>query len=165
MKRIIILTLIFSLLLAGCQTEPAIQYNYTPPENIDDGIDVGTLGEVNIDAELIKKAVDDINRGKYNEVHSLLIFKNDKLVLEEYFTGHKYQWDAPNHHAELVSWDKDMMHACQSVTKSITSTCIGIAIDNGFIESSHQSISYIFCGGIFPNPAIKNTVGVIYVSI
>ena len=32
------------------------------------------------------------------------------------------------------------MHVCQSVTKSITSACIGIAIDKGFIENVHQSI-------------------------
>jgi CubicO group peptidase (beta-lactamase class C family) len=89
---------------------------------------------------LIEKAADEINRGKFKEVHSLLIFKDNRLVLEEYFQGHKYQWDAPDHHGELVTWDSSMEHVVQSVTKSITSTCIGIAIDMGFIESVHQSI-------------------------
>ena len=95
---------------------------------------------MNIDVQPIEKAVNEINRGKYKEVHSLLIFKDDKLVLEEYFPGHKYQWDAPGHHAELVAWDRDMMHVCQSVTKSIVGTCVGIAVDEGFIESVNQSI-------------------------
>jgi len=140
MKKAILLFSVLSLLFVSCQSEPSIQYTYRPPENIDDGFDVGTLDEVNIDSVLIEKAVNDINRGKYKEVHSILILKDDKLVLEEYFTGHKYQWDAPNHHGELVTWDQDMMHVCQSVTKSITSACIGIAIDEGFIESVHQSI-------------------------
>jgi CubicO group peptidase (beta-lactamase class C family) len=119
---------------------PSIPYTYQPPENINDGLDVGTLDEVSIDSELIEKAVNGINRGRYREVHSILIFKDDKLVLEEYFEGHEYQWDAPDHHGELVTWNRSMSHALQSVTKSITSTCIGIAIDNGFIESVHQSI-------------------------
>lgn len=143
MKKTILLISILSLLLvlfAGCESEPAIQYTYTPPENINDGLDVGTLNEVNIDSALVEKAVNDINRGKYKEVHSILIFKDNKLVLEEYFTGHKYQWDAPKHHGELVTWDRDMLHVIMSDTKSITSTCIGIAIDKGFIESVHQSI-------------------------
>jgi len=39
-----------------------------------------------------------------------------------------------------MTWDKDMLHVIMSDTKSITSTCIGIAIDKGFIESVHQSI-------------------------
>jgi len=138
-KAILIITVLL-LLLVSCQSEPAVQYIYQPPENINDGFDVGTLDEVNIDSALIEKAMNDINRGKFKEVHSLLIFKNNRLVLEEYFQGHKYQWDAPNHHGELVTWDRDMMHVCQSVTKSITSACIGIAIDEGFIESVHQSI-------------------------
>lgn len=141
MKKTILIVLILALLLiVSCQSEPAVQYIYQPPENINDGFDVGTLDEVNIDSALIEKAMNDINRGKFKEVHSLLIFKDNRLVLEEYFQGHKYQWDAPNHHGELVTWDRDMMHVCQSVTKSITSACIGIAIDEGFIESVHQSI-------------------------
>ncbi len=121
-------------------SKPSIQYTYQPPDNINDGIDVGTLGEVGIDSELIERAVNDINRGKYKEVHSILIFKDGKLVLEEYFEGHKYQWDAPNHHGELVAWNRSMLHCVHSVTKSVTSACIGIAIDKGFIESVHESI-------------------------
>jgi CubicO group peptidase (beta-lactamase class C family) len=141
-KAILLISIlsILSLLIVSCQLEPSSQYTYQPPENINDGLDVGSLQEVNIDATLVEEAVNDINRGKYKEVHSMLIFKDDKLVLEEYFTGHIYQWDAPNHHGELVTWDRDMLHVIMSVTKSITSTCIGIAIDEGFIESVHQSI-------------------------
>jgi len=126
--------------LAITLSEPSIPYTYEPPENINDGLEVGTLEEVNIDSELIEEAVNGINRGKYREVHSILVFKDGKLALEEYFEGHKYQWDAPDHHGELVTWNRSMSHVLQSVTKSITSTCIGIAIDKGFIESVHQSI-------------------------
>jgi len=126
--------------LAITLSKPSIPHTYPPPEDINDGLDVGTLDEVNIDLELIEKAVDGINRGEYREVHSVLIFKDDKLVLEEYFRGHRYQWDAPNHHGELVTWNRTMLHDIKSDTKSITSICIGIAIDEGFIESVDQSI-------------------------
>ncbi|MDP8205372.1 MAG: serine hydrolase [Candidatus Electryonea clarkiae] len=120
--------------------EPARQYAYQPPDNINDGFDVGTLAEVNSDSTLIVKAVNEIRHGNYKEVHSLLIFKDNNLVLEEYFWGHKYKWDGVNHHGKLAKWDRDMLHSNMSVSKSITSTGIGIAIDNGFIESVHQSI-------------------------
>jgi len=76
----------------------------------------------------------------YGEVHSMLIFKDNKLVFEEYLQGHKYQWDAPYHHGEWTIWNRKMLHGVKSVTKSITSTCIGIAIEHGFIKSVHQSI-------------------------
>jgi CubicO group peptidase (beta-lactamase class C family) len=125
MKKAVLLVSILSLFIVGCKSYPTSQYTYRPPEDINDGFDVGSLGEVNIDSELIERAVNDINRGKYKEVHSM---------------GHKYQWDAPEHHGELVTWDRDMLHKIMSDTKSITSTCIGIAIDKGFIENVHQSI-------------------------
>ena len=70
----------------------------------------------------------------------MLIFKDGKLVFEEYFKGHKFKYDTTNHHGELVTWDGTMLHNIMSVTKSITSACIGIAVDHGFIESVHQSI-------------------------
>ncbi|MFC1871617.1 serine hydrolase domain-containing protein [Chloroflexota bacterium] len=141
MKKAILLILFLSLLLiVGCQSEPTNPYTYQPPENISDGLDVSTIEEVNIDSELMEKVVNEINRGKYDEVHSLLIIKDNKLAFEEYFQGHIFQWDAPKAHGELVNWDKSLEHMVMSVTKSFTSICIGIAIDEGFIGSVHQSI-------------------------
>ena len=70
----------------------------------------------------------------------MLIFKNEKLVLEEYFPGHEYNWSSENYHGRWVIWNNSMRHPMMSVSKSIISACIGIAIDQGFIESVHQSI-------------------------
>jgi CubicO group peptidase (beta-lactamase class C family) len=140
MKKLTLIITILFLLIIACGLEPSSQYNYQPPENINDGLSVGTLDEVNIDTELIDKAVNAINRGKYKDVHSMLIFKDGKLVFEEYSTGYTYQWDGPDYHGEPVTWDRDMLHCVHSVTKSITSACIGIAVDKGLIQSVHQSI-------------------------
>lgn len=116
------------------------EYNYQPPENINDGFEVGSLDEMNIDSMLIEKAVKEIRCGMYPEVHSMLIFKDDKLVFEEYFTGHEYKWGSGNYHGDLVTWNRSMLHHIHSDAKSITSACIGIAIDLGFIESVDESI-------------------------
>ena len=117
-----------------------IDYNFRIPEQTNDGLVVGEAWESGLDTNYLIKAVEDIRKGKFNEVHSMLIYKNDKLVFEEYFEGHKYQWDAKNYHGELVQWDRTMKHPVMSCTKSVTSACIGIAIDKGFIKSVHQSI-------------------------
>ena len=66
---------------------PSGSNTYTEPEALEDGINVGSLKEVNIDSTLIIEAVNRIGRGKYNEVHSMLIYKDNKLVFEEYFDG------------------------------------------------------------------------------
>lgn len=139
-EYIISIILVLPLIFVGCKCEHTLQYFYHLPEYINDGFEVGSLEEVNIDSVLLKKAVDKINRGKYGEVHSMVIFKDNKLVFEEYFLGHRYKYDGANHHGEWISWDKSTLHGVKSVSKSITSTCIGIAIDKGFIESVHQSI-------------------------
>lgn len=140
MKRTILLISILLLLIVGCAREPSSQYTYSPPENINDGFEVGSLAEVNVDPALPEKAVNDIRRGKYREVHSILVFKDGKLVFEEYFDGHVFNYDSTNHHGELVTFDGTMLHDVMSVTKSITSICIGIAVDKGFIKSVDESI-------------------------
>ena len=70
----------------------------------------------------------------------MLIVKDNQLVLEEYFPGHDFQWDAPGYHGRLVAWDRDELHTVMSAGKSMTSASIGLAIEHGFIESVHQSI-------------------------
>ena len=140
MKRTIFLIFSLSLLFVSCKQDAARQYNYHPPENINDGFEVGTLGEVDIDSALIVQAVDSIYQGKYKEVHAILIVRDGKLVFEEYFEGYEFDYDSTDHHGESVVWDRMSLHSIMSVTKSITSACIGIAIDNGFIKSVHQSV-------------------------
>jgi len=141
MKTTLLKIAILSLLVNSCEMyNSSAQYSYQYPDSLSDGFDVGTLDEVNMDKRLIERAVNQIYSGRYTEVHSMLIYKDGKLVLEEYFQGHKYKWDAPGHHGELVNWESDMLHNLMSSSKSITSSLTGIAIDRGYIESVHQSI-------------------------
>lgn len=141
--RINVLLLVGALLvlfLTSCETDITNSYSYRQPEQLDDGIEVGSLAEVNLDTALLEEAIYDISTGKYGEVHSLLIYKDGKLVFEEYFPGHDYLWDGLDFHGDWVNWDVDRRHNIHSAGKSITSACIGIAIGQGFIESVDQSI-------------------------
>ena len=140
MKKAILLLLMLSLLQVSCNTGNSERYTYLPPENVNDEFTAGTLKEVNMDVLKIEKAINKIRQGKFKEVHSILIYKDDKLVLEEYFKGHQYKWDAPGYFGEMVQWNRNMLHPTMSCSKSFTSACIGIAIDKGFIKSVHQSI-------------------------
>ena len=129
-----------SLINAGCNRRSPDNYNYETPEYINDGLETGSLEEAGMDAGKIAEAVRRIIERKYGEVHSMLIYKSGKLVLEEYFEGHKYVWDAPMYRGEYVKWDRNMFHQIMSCTKSVTSACIDIAIQKGFIQSANQSI-------------------------
>lgn len=138
MKTILLLSIL--ILNLNCTRDLSADRQYGVPAEKNDGLHVSALQESGFDASKVMKASQRIRDGKYGEVHSMLIYKDDKLVFEEYYEGHKYQWDAPNHYGEWVSWTGDMLHCIQSDTKSITSLCIGIAIDLGYIESVDQSI-------------------------
>lgn len=138
-KFFILFTVLLTLCLTACSSEP-MRYQYGQPDEIDDGLAVGTLEDAGIDVEVLGRGIDRIRDGKYGEIHSLLVYKEGKLVVEEYFPGHKYKYDGPNHHGAWVNWNQDMEHKVFSAGKSITSSCVAIAIDQGFIESVDQSI-------------------------
>jgi len=72
---------------------------------------------------LIDNAIDSLK--EINTVHSLLIYKNDSLISETYFNENN-QKSTGN---------------LKSASKSILSSLIGIAIDNGFIKDTNQVIS------------------------
>lgn len=99
-----------------------------------------TLKTTHIDSMLLTTAAAEIRTGKYGEVHAMVVLKDDKFVFEEYYPGHQYKWDGPDFHGEMIKWDKSTLHGLKSVSKSITSLCIGIAIDKGFIKSVNQSV-------------------------
>ncbi len=140
MKKTVFLFLIVQLFLAGCTSQHQEPYRYQIPEKLEDGLEVGSLESAKIDTLPIFKSINRIRKGRFGEVHSLLLYKNGALVMEEYFPGYQYQWDAPGHRGKWVQWDKTMPHSIMSDTKSITSACIGIAIAQGFIQSEQQSI-------------------------
>ena len=124
---LILLISILTLSFISCKQDPSTLRAYQVPENMNNGLEVGSIDEVNINQELIEQAINDIERGRYKEVHSILIYKDGRFVVEEYFTGHHYNYYEPNHHGELVTFTSSTVHALHSVTKSITSACTGIA--------------------------------------
>ena len=128
------------LFLLCCRNGTSGQYPYQVPQQLEDGITIGTLQDVGIDSTRIFKALRKIQKGNFNEIHSVLIHKNGRLILEEYFPGHRYQWDAPSHHDTVVHWNRNELHSVMSVTKSVTSALVGLAVEKGFIKSVDQSI-------------------------
>jgi CubicO group peptidase (beta-lactamase class C family)/alpha-L-fucosidase len=93
------------------------EYQYRQPPEKRDGLRVTAAQEVVLDPSKLEAMVRDMISGRGGAIHSLLLFQNDRLVLEEYF--HDY--------------DVDDLHPIASCTKSITSLLIGLALDQGLI--------------------------------
>jgi len=100
------------------------QAELTVPDQRDDGLTVGELRSVARDEEALSQLVVKLGAGEFGEVDSLLIAKDDRLLLEEYFR------DA----------GIDKLHPTRSHTKSVTSYAVGKAIEQEKIKSVDDPI-------------------------
>ncbi len=128
---LIILTLCFFSLRAQCSPEKdsgtleaqAIQDNtfwdwpLSTPEG--QGLDAEKLSEL---ADLIREGI------QFPRLHCLLIIRHGHLVFEEYFGG----------------WQAEKLHTLQSVSKSFTSSLVGMAIDRGEFMGVEEKILDFF---------------------
>ena len=86
MKTIAILSLSV-LLNLGCSDYDAFHWPYTPPVPNDDGLEVASLEEVGMDSQLVSRIMENIYDNKYDQIHSVLIYKDGYLVFEAYVEG------------------------------------------------------------------------------
>ncbi len=134
------------ILLCTCSStpsEPQFEYTYAQPEETGDGWQTASLAEADIDLTPITAAIEGIQRGDYPRVHGIVIARHGELVLEEYFRGQLYLNAVQRFGAE-VDFDRDRIHQLASVTKSITSTLPGLAIEHGFIEDVDEPVYTFF---------------------
>jgi CubicO group peptidase (beta-lactamase class C family) len=110
-------------------------YKYQMPKATKSGLPVADLPGMGINPVPIAQMMNKIVDGTYKNIDSVLIIKDGKLVLEEYF----YQFD------------QDKLHEQRSATKSVVSALVGIAIDKGFIKNSQQTVV-----DFFPEYELKN---------
>jgi CubicO group peptidase (beta-lactamase class C family) len=107
---------------------------YAVPEETGDGWDTGHLSDYGFDLEPLEELIDLVRDGTYPNVHGVLIARNGVLVLEEYFPGYSSG-------GTFYDFDRETKHECFSVTKSVNSALIGIAIDDGLIAGAQAQIS------------------------
>lgn len=97
------------------------------PDQLDDGWETASIIEAKLDVVKICGVLDEIYNPAYHFLYSLLIIKDGKLVFEEY----------PNSYRTRIQ-------PIASITKSITSALIGIAIDEGFINNVNEHLFDFF---------------------
>jgi CubicO group peptidase (beta-lactamase class C family) len=73
---------------------------------------------VGLDSELLKTLVQKIRAGEFQNIHSLLIVRDGKLALEEYFSGVDERRGEP---LGTVQFESSNLHDLRSVTKSVVS--------------------------------------------
>jgi len=84
---------------------------------------------VGLEPQPLNALVAAVRAGEDGEgAHSLLLVKDGYLVVEEYFGG----------------WRPEALHGLQSVTKSVTSILLGIALDQGALAGAGEPVLRFF---------------------
>ena len=103
-------------------------YSYKKPEQIQDGLNTESVDSYITDSSSISNLIKDIIDQKYGSIKSLLILKDNKLLVEEYFYG----------------YSRNEPQQIRSCTKSVTSIMLGIALDHHEEVHTGESIFTFF---------------------
>jgi CubicO group peptidase (beta-lactamase class C family) len=94
-----------------------------------------------IDSSIIREMESVIENGTYPNIHSVLISYKNELVYEKYWAGNDEKWGDD---LGMTIHSKERLHDVRSISKSIVSACIGIAIQQGKIKSVHEKVFDFF---------------------
>ncbi len=118
-----------------------------------DGWRISTPEEQGLDSGTLEGLDAEFSSGKYGYVDSMLVIRNGYLVFERtydhdyvaLFHGRgepgQYNYYDPGWHPY---YQKGNLHSMQSVSKSVTSALVGIAIERGELEGQHIGVSGFF---------------------
>jgi hypothetical protein len=97
-------------------TEPSGGYQYTVPQQTDDGWETASLQSVGMNPNHLINLMNRLDEIGEHRLHSLLVIKDGKLVLEEYFPGDKFNLAQ---YTGESGFDIDDTHNLCSATKLI----------------------------------------------
>jgi CubicO group peptidase (beta-lactamase class C family) len=132
-KTFIVVLLIAGILLAACSTKTTVIVPPSPTYWPTQGWQTSTSEEQGFDSGKVAEGLQAM-RDKGINIHSLTVIRNDQMILDAYF----YPYDGGTYH-EIAS-----------VTKSVMTTLIGIAADQGKLNLDDKLVSF------FPDHTIEN---------
>ena len=113
-----------------------IPFHAASPQDMVDGWPVADSG---YDQEKIAGLDSAIETGTYKDINSVIVVRDGQLLIEQYYNGA----------------ERDNTHNPRSVGKTFTSAILGIAIEEGYIESLDQTIGDFYDLAAFDNYSDK----------
>ena len=137
-----------------CQDDSAI----SQPVQTDDGWQSSSWDSVQINSEKLQILVNKICDTTYQNIHSILIIKEGKLVFEQYFPGYRFNYEIEDYKGKFTNFNLHTIHNLASVTKSVTSILFGIAKDMGFITNLDEKLFKFFPRYSSLNDSMKDKI-------
>ena len=125
-----------SVTQAPGQTSPACGV----PVALGDGWAVDSPDNVGLDGARLCGIAARLKETEAN-VHAVVIARHGKLVFEQYFSGHDEPWGEGGGQRDF---DATSRHDMRSVSKSVTSLLVGIAIDRKLIAGADEPVVKFF---------------------
>jgi len=113
----------------------------TAPAALGDGWTVGKPSEARLDLAALSALASEVEKDTLPNVHAVLIERNGRLVFERYWPGDDENW---GQRMGRVDHGPATQHDLRSVTKSVTSALLGIALGDTSEDALARPIASFF---------------------
>jgi CubicO group peptidase (beta-lactamase class C family) len=133
-----------SLFSHACTDQGASHYDVPPQTG--DGWQTASLEDVGMNTARMAQLMSDLRQHPDHWVHSIVVVKDGKLVFEEYFPGQDLDLSNLGNGVAYVTrnFARDTLHSAASVSKSVTSILLGIALADGLVRSTDEAMFSFF---------------------
>lgn len=125
------------LLQSGCTPRSHVW----TPKGLSDGWKTGSAEDAGFDSSALTELTLSLENGKFPNTHAVLIEKDGRLIYEQYFDGTDEIWGRPLGHRKMT---RDSLHDVRSISKSVTSALLGIALGDDYEKALTNSITSYF---------------------
>ncbi|MBT8437655.1 MAG: beta-lactamase family protein [Gammaproteobacteria bacterium] len=134
--------LIFCLVLlqTGCSSVAPVSLTNQSSER-DNEWPTANLEDSGFDVEKMQRLTQRLESGWHPNAHMVLVEYDGKLVYENYLSGEDENWGQPVGHRVFAA---DSVHDLRSVSKSVTSLLLGIALGDDFETALSRPIIEYF---------------------
>ena len=129
------------MILLPCLADGALAVSCGPAPDAVGEFQTASLEQAKLDPTILCSLDEKLNARKEANVHAVVVLRGGRLVFEAYRNGDDWKWGTK---LGEVGYTPSKVHDTQSVSKSIVSLLIGVAIDRKQIKSVDESVFSYF---------------------
>jgi CubicO group peptidase (beta-lactamase class C family) len=107
------------------------------PVALNDGWSIASQAEVGLDPAQLCQLDAFIAQWPKANIHAVVVVRNGKLAMERYFAGEDERWGDK---LGRVTYGPEVKHDLRSISKSVTSLLVGIALSEGKFPALSSSV-------------------------
>lgn len=136
----LVLAISLSLLLLACSSNNSVSLTNSDTQR-DDDWPTTTLDESGFDLVKMQQLTQRLESAWHPNAHMVLVAYQGKLVYEKYLSGDDESWGVQ---VGLREFDENSLHDLRSISKSVTSLLLGIALGDNFEAALSRPIIEYF---------------------